>query len=181
MISPQNAIALGTDNIRDGDAVPAAIVGQLTNHCVSVDTEISVIFAYPQWRWCPIGAMQSYVAYTTRLDNLDAAAYANARSGPDRVLRQVNSTIDERNPIWDPPAAMLSLLCHFKEIYAAGQWQALARSPIDVAAPARNAPQRRTRCRSDPGSPSSGGAGRPRLWSADPPPRAPRDAVRARR
>ena len=129
VISPQNAIALGTANIRDGDAVPAAIVGRLTNHCVSVDTEISVIFAYPQWRWCPIGAMQSYVAYTTRLDNLDAAAYANARSGPDRVLRQVNSTIDERNPIWDSPAAMLSLLCHFKEIYAAGQWQALARIP----------------------------------------------------
>lgn len=130
VISPQNAIAVGAANIRNADAVPPAIVGQLANHCVNVDpVEISVIFAYPKWRWCPIGAMQSYSAYTTRLDNLDAAAYANARSGPDRVLRELNSTLDGRNPTWDSPAAMLSLLCHFKEIYAAGQWQALARIP----------------------------------------------------
>jgi hypothetical protein len=73
--------------------------------------------------------MQSYAAYTTKLDNLDAAGYASARSGPDRVLRQASAAIDGRNPAWESPAAMLSLLCHFREIQAVGPWQALARIP----------------------------------------------------
>ena len=37
--------------------------------------------------------------------------------------------IDARNPAWESPAAMLSLLCHFKEIGRGGNWQALARIP----------------------------------------------------
>jgi hypothetical protein len=130
VISPQSAIASGVANIRLGEAVPAAIVDELNNHCVDAEpVAISAIFAYPKWRWCPIGVLQSYTAYTPQLDNLDEAGFANARSGPDRVLRQVNSAIDGRNPTWDSPAAMLSMLCHFKEIGRGGQWQALARIP----------------------------------------------------
>jgi hypothetical protein len=127
--SPQGAIASDTHNLALIEAVPLAIVGSLDNHCVDTEpAEVSAIFAYPHWRWCPIGVMQSYAAYTTKLDNLDAAGYANARRGPDRVLRQ-NAAIDGRNPTWESPAAMLSLLCHFKEIGRGGQWQALARIP----------------------------------------------------
>ena len=130
MISPQPAIAVGRSEIAIADGVPPAIVDNLNGHCVNAEpVEVSAIFAHPAWRWCPVGVMQSYAAYTTQLDNLDAAGYANARSGPDRVLRQVNATIDGRNPTWESPAAMLSLLCHFKEISRGGQWQALARIP----------------------------------------------------
>jgi hypothetical protein len=127
--SPQGAIASDTLNLQLAEAVPLAIVGDLDNHCVDTEpVEVSAIVAYPLWRWCPIGVMQSYAAYTTKLDNLDAAGYADARRGPDRVLRQ-NTAIDGRNPTWESPAAMLSLLCHFREIGRGGQWQALARIP----------------------------------------------------
>ena len=125
--SPHAAITSDTHALQLVEAVPAAIVGDLDNHCVNTEpVEVSAIVAYPHWRWCPIGVMQSYAAYTTKLDHLDAAGYANARSGPDRVLRQ-NAAIDGRNPTWESPAAMLSLLCHFEEIGRGGQWQALAR------------------------------------------------------
>jgi hypothetical protein len=130
MFSPQPAIDAGRNNIEAIDGVSPSIVGAFNGHCVNAEpVEVSAIFAFPSWRWCPIGAMQSYSAYTTELDNLDAAGYANAHSGPDRVLRQVDATIDGRNPTWESPAAMLSLLCHFKEIGRGGQWQALARIP----------------------------------------------------
>jgi hypothetical protein len=133
--SPQAAIAADTHDLQLVEAVPLAIVGDLDNHCVNTEpVEVSAILAYPQWRWCPIGVMQSYAAYTTELDNLDAAGYANARTGPDRVLRQ-NAAIDGRNPTWESPAAMLSLLCHFKEIGRGGQWQALARIPDRCGTP----------------------------------------------
>ena len=77
--------------------MPPAIVDALNGHCVDVDpVEIAVIWAYPQWRWCPVGVMQSYAAYTPSLDRLDAAGFANARTGPDRVLREAD--VDDRRP-----------------------------------------------------------------------------------
>jgi hypothetical protein len=129
MTSPGTTIERGRRTIEQEDAVPPSIVAAFDGHCVNAEpVEIAAIFAYRSWRWCPIGAMQSYLAYTTELDNLDAAGYANAHTGPDRVLRQGGAS-DGRNAIWESPAAMLALLCHFKEIGRGGQWQALARIP----------------------------------------------------
>jgi hypothetical protein len=130
MLAPWATIARGRRQITREDGVPPAIVAAFAGHCVNAEpVEVAAIFAFPQWRWCPIGALQSYAAYTTELDDLDAAGYANARTGPDRVLREFNATIDGRNPTWESPAAMLSLLCHFTEIGRGGKWQALARIP----------------------------------------------------
>lgn len=111
------------------DALPPSMLAAVRGpHCVTVEpTEIAVVWLYGL-RWCPLPALQSYNAYTARLDHLDAGAYADARHGPDRVLRQ-DSTVDGRNPTWESPAAMLSLLCHFGELTRAGNWQLLARIP----------------------------------------------------
>jgi len=128
VFSPASAIAQGRSYIQSFENVPPALVNALGGHCVDVEpVEISVVWAYPQWRWCPVGVMQTYAAYTPSLDRLDAAGLANARSGPDRVLRQYDVTIDGRSPSWESPAAMLSLLCNFKEVGRGGSWQVLAR------------------------------------------------------
>jgi hypothetical protein len=128
VFSPAGAIAQGRTAIEAYDNVPPGIVSALGGHCVDVDpVEIAVIWAYPRWNWCPVGVLQSYAAYTPSLDRLDAAAFANARTGPDRVLRESSVQIDGRNPAWESPAATLSLLCHFTEIARGGNWQALAR------------------------------------------------------
>jgi len=115
--------------VKQTDVLPAPVLAAVRGHCVTVEpTEIAVIWAY-QLRWCPLPALQSYNAYTSRLDHLDAAAYANAGGGPDRVLRTLPAAIDGRNPTWESPAAMLSLLCHFREVARGAEWQALARVP----------------------------------------------------
>jgi SGNH hydrolase-like domain, acetyltransferase AlgX len=136
VLHPDTLIAEGRKDVRDADGVPPSIVRALRGHCVNAEPdEIAAVWAHPAWRWCPLPVFQSYTAYTPHLDRLNAAAYADARHGPDRVLRQVDSEIDESNPIWESPAAMLSLLCHFTEIAQEGEWQALARVPNRCGAP----------------------------------------------
>jgi hypothetical protein len=129
-LEPGALIREGRGGVRRDDAVPKRIGQALRGHCVDAEpVEIAAVWAHPRWRWCPLPVFQSYSAYTPRLDRLNAAAYAGARHGPDRVLRQITQTIDGRNPTWESPLAMLSLLCHFTEIAHGGEWQALARVP----------------------------------------------------
>jgi hypothetical protein len=130
VMHPAALIAEGRTGVGRDDAVTATMARTLRGHCVNAEPdEIAAVWAHPQWRWCPLPVFQSYSAYTTRLDQLNAAAYADARHGPDRVLRQVKQAIDGRNPTWESPAAMLSLLCHFTEIEHTETWQILARVP----------------------------------------------------
>jgi hypothetical protein len=136
VLHPAALIAEGRAGVKRDDAIPTAMAQSLHGHCVSAEPdEIAAVWAHPKWRWCPLPVFQSYTAYTPRLDQLNAAAYADARHGPDRVLRQVDQAIDERNPIWESPAAMLSLLCHFTEIEHSGEWQTLARVPDRCGTP----------------------------------------------
>jgi hypothetical protein len=114
--------------VKQADALPGPVLAAVRGHCVTAEpSEIAVIWAY-RLRWCPLPALQSYNANTPRLDHLDAATYASARKGPERVLRRVDA-IDGRNPDWESPAAMLSLLCHFRAVASDDSWQALARIP----------------------------------------------------
>jgi hypothetical protein len=130
VLHPGALIAEGRKGVRAAEEVPPSIARALRGHCVNAEPdEIAAVWAHPAWRWCPLPIFQSYVAYTPRLDRLNAAAYADARHGPDRVLRQVDQAIDGRNPIWESPAAALSMLCHFTEIEQSGEWEALARVP----------------------------------------------------
>jgi hypothetical protein len=130
VLHPGALIAEGRKDVRGADGIPRSIVLALRGHCVTAEPdEIAAVWAHPKWRWCPLPVFQSYAAYTPRLDRLNAAAYADARHGPDRVLRQVDQAIDGQNPIWESPAAALSMLCHFTEIEHSGEWQALARVP----------------------------------------------------
>jgi hypothetical protein len=136
VLSPGALIAQGRADVRRDDSLPAAMAASLRGHCVNTEPdEIAAVWAHPKWRWCPLPVFQSYTAYTPRLDRLNAAAYADPRHGPDRVLRQVDQAIDTRNPIWESPAAMLSLLCHFTEVAHSGEWQTLARVPNRCGAP----------------------------------------------
>jgi SGNH hydrolase-like domain, acetyltransferase AlgX len=130
VLHPAAAIAEGRKDVRREVAVPPTMARALRGHCVTSEPdEIVAVWAHPMWRWCPLPIFQSYTAYTPRLDRLNAAAYADARHGPDRVLRQVDQAIDGRNPTWESPAAMLSLLCHFAELEHSQAWQTLARVP----------------------------------------------------
>ena len=118
----------GRATIESVDNVPPGVLAALKGRCVNAEPiEVAAVWAYGL-DWCPLPALQSYGAYTSRLDQLDAARYADPEKGPDGVIR-TDFAIDERLPAWESPAAMLALLCNFKSAADGGGWQALVRVP----------------------------------------------------
>ncbi len=113
------------------------ILGLIGEHTVHIDPwEIGVIWAYGL-DWRPLPDFQDYSAYTSKLDHLNARALSTP-SGPQRILRQnaklfipniPDSSIDGRYSAWDPPAATLAMLCHYRAVYTTERWQVLDRVP----------------------------------------------------
>jgi hypothetical protein len=113
------------------------ILTALTGETVHVDPwETAVLAAYPDLRWRPVPVFQSYSAYTSRLDELNAAAL-RSDDAPGRILREgevalndtsrrVPVTIDGRYHWFDAPAAMLETFCRYDEVAATKRWEVLA-------------------------------------------------------
>jgi hypothetical protein len=113
------------------------ILGLIGDRPVHIDPwEISVIWAY-RLNWRPLPVVQDYSAFTPALDHLNARALSTPK-GPSRILRQnaklfipniPDSSIDGRYSAWDPPAATLAMLCHYRAAYTTERWQVLDRVP----------------------------------------------------
>ena len=111
-----------------GDTLPAAVVTALAGHTLAAETlEDGITFAYPGLRWDPEPVLQSYSAYTSYLDKLDARFLSSPRA-PERILYQP-VTINDRDPWWEPPATLEAMYCHYREIGPVGHWLLLARIP----------------------------------------------------
>ncbi|MGI8807722.1 MAG: hypothetical protein ACR2KK_07770 [Acidimicrobiales bacterium] len=110
---------------RSYDLAPATLAA-LAGRTVHVRPwEASVAWAYPELRWKPVPVFQEYSAYTAGLDHRNAAFLAGP-SGPERVLTE-QETVDLRNPDWDSPAAVVALVCHYRELAVQARWQVLGR------------------------------------------------------
>ena len=122
-------VAAGKAGIRAVDYAPSpAVIGALRGRCVHAEpVEVSALWG-EDLDWCPLPAFQSYTAYTSRLDQLNADRYADPERGPDGVLRGAFA-VDTRHPAWESPKAMLALLCNFAEVERDDVWQALVRIP----------------------------------------------------
>jgi hypothetical protein len=72
--------------------------------------EVSIAYAY-DLNWAPRPVFQSFVAYTEKLDLLNAG-YFQGNGAPDRILYAYQS-IDERYPIFDEPATFSTVLYHY--------------------------------------------------------------------
>jgi hypothetical protein len=104
--------------------------------------ETAVAWAY-DFPWNPLPVFQNYSAYTTGLDDLNAAA-VESPDGPARILRENPQLVfaqfktldlDDRYVGWDPPAQQLAELCHFTTLAATQRWLALGRTADRCAAP----------------------------------------------
>jgi hypothetical protein len=123
----QEAVAREQARINGGALAPG-LVSSLQGYSVANATyEDSLAVAYPQLRWDPLPVLQSYSAYTTYLDDLDASFLSSGRA-PQRLLYEP-ATIDLRDPYWDPPATLEAMYCHYNQIGISEQWQVLARVP----------------------------------------------------
>ena len=110
-----------------------AQVSVLSGRSVHIDPwEASVAWAYPGIRWDPAPVFQSYAAYTTSLDRLNASFLDSPRA-PEFILRQ-NAAIDGRDSRWESPGYMVAMACHYEQV-SAGTWQVLQRVPDRCGGP----------------------------------------------
>jgi hypothetical protein len=115
-------------------SLPPALLGAMTGQTVHFDPwEAALAWAYPQLRWDPAPVFQSYDAYTSHLDDVNASFLA----GPDAprfILRQ-DAALDNRNPRWESPRYMLEMMCRYREVMVSGAWQLLQRGPDRCGTP----------------------------------------------
>lgn len=103
-----------------------SIVSVLRGHTIHIRPwETGIAWAYPEFRWRPVPVFQEYSAYTAGLDDIDAA-FLRSPDAPERILTQPLA-IDIRNPDWESPAAMVAIVCHYRELLADHPWQVLGR------------------------------------------------------
>jgi len=100
--------------------------------------EAGVAWAY-DLDWDPLPVFQQYSAFTSRLDELNAAKLEGA-SAPDLILWE-NTTvfdpatinfpgaIDARWPAFESPDQMVAMLCHYRAVQSSEAWAILRHSP----------------------------------------------------
>jgi hypothetical protein len=131
----RTAVTATRDELRAAFGLDEQIVAQLRGKTVAVDPwDAAIGFAYPEIVWSPVPSLQSYVAFTERLD-LANAAFLRSPRAPERILRSsslpeggVLRPLDGRNPWYESPAAMLESLCRYSDIVAVNRWEVLGRT-----------------------------------------------------
>jgi hypothetical protein len=115
------------DAIKAAFPVPPALLAIVADHTTAV---LPVLIA-PAWayhlRWRPLPVFQPYATLSSRLDDLNRR-FVLGRDAPERILWHVPGTIDGRNPQFDSPAAMVAILCRYRQAASAGAWQVLTRA-----------------------------------------------------
>jgi hypothetical protein len=128
--------------LRDIYELPADVLGSIGDRSLHIDPwEAGVAQAYPDLHWEPVPVFQSYSAYTTVLDELNADRLRRD-DRPERILREFTPwtflgvapppgirtlahTIDGRFYWFESPSATLERLCRYEELVAGDRWQVL--------------------------------------------------------
>ncbi len=128
--------------LREELALPADVLAAVAGQTVHIDQwQTIAAFAYPEMRWLPLPIFQSYSAYTTALDEINADRLRSA-AAPTRILRERFDDLDgtpyavDRRFVWfESPAAMLETFCRYEELAANDRWQVLGRTTRSCGAP----------------------------------------------
>ncbi len=89
--------------------------------------ELSLAWAYGL-RFDPIPVLQSYSAYTSALDGVDAR-FLESSAAPQRILLQAWSGIDNRVPSFDQGLTNRTMLCRYRLMRLAPPLAVLGRAP----------------------------------------------------
>ncbi|HTX45769.1 MAG TPA: hypothetical protein VMD48_05820 [Solirubrobacteraceae bacterium] len=120
-------VAAGRAQIESAEPITPEALSLLRAHTVDVwPSEIALAWAYGL-DWDPLPVLQSYSAYTTALDELDAASLASSHA-PQRILfvGGPDSDADNRVVSFDEGITSRGILCRYREIYASGDMAVLA-------------------------------------------------------
>lgn len=109
--------------------VPAVVLDRLRGHTVHVDPwDAAVVSAY-RLPWRPLPVLQSYSAYTSTLDERNAAFLGSGKA-PERILRRNTSEeVNGRDHSLEAPATYRGILCNYRQLLATPDWQVLAHDP----------------------------------------------------
>lgn len=109
-------------------------LAELTGHTVDVIPSEQGILWANKLRWSPVPVFELYYALTPGLDERNAEALESARA-PERLLRNLSPPINERNNLFDSPAAQRSMLCHYTAISTTAAYEVLGRVPNRCGSP----------------------------------------------
>jgi len=104
------------------------LVSTLRHDDVDADPQmIAAVWAYGL-RWRPVPVSQTYAAYTSSLDRLNAESLLRS-DGPDAVIRQQLPYIAIWHfPAWESPNYMVTLTCNYEMTAETKYWQVLKRT-----------------------------------------------------
>ncbi|MDQ1552009.1 MAG: hypothetical protein QOD50_1431 [Actinomycetota bacterium] len=114
--------------------VPTAVLAAIGDQPVHIDPDDANVGWVYSLNWDPVPVFQSYSAYTPELDELNSATLT-APKGPRAVLRAPLFAIDGRNPMWDSPSYIRTLVCNYLPSVTTAKWQLLERSTSRCGAP----------------------------------------------
>ena len=115
------------DSIRKSLPLSEKSIDYLQNKSVDIfPWEISLAYAY-DLIWRPRPVFQSYSAYTSKLDLLNARHFEE-NNIPERIIYS-NMSIDGRYPVFDEPATFQRLLCRYAFHHKDGEFIILGRTP----------------------------------------------------
>jgi hypothetical protein len=118
----------GRASIRATEPISPTMLSKLRGHTVAVvPFDLDLAWAY-NLKFDPIPVLQSYSAYTTALDALDAAFLTSSRA-PQRILYEGPATLDGRIGVFDQGQTYRTMLCHYRVIDSMGPLEVLARVP----------------------------------------------------
>ncbi len=108
----------------------------LSGHTMAVEPwEDIIAWALPGAKWDPEPVLQSYSAFTSYTDRLDAG-FLSSGAAPQRLLYWHHRFgFAGRDPDMDPPATTVAVYCHYVQLAVAGRWQVLQRVPDRCGAP----------------------------------------------
>jgi hypothetical protein len=116
-------------DMRDSYALDEATLRAIRGRTVHIaPVEAAIAWAYPELKWKPLPVIQSYSAYTRRLDRLNAELLESDEA-PEFILRYPGSTIDGRHPSLEAPLSILAMYCRYAHVLAGPQWHVLQHSP----------------------------------------------------
>jgi hypothetical protein len=129
-----STIAEGRRLIEGEYPIDPATLSLLRGHTVHVlPFQASVAWAY-RLDWRPLPLFQSYAAYTSTLDQVDADALASARA-PQRILRNRDRETDHKLEPFDQGTTTRAILCRYQELRTTSEWQVLGLGPDRCQAP----------------------------------------------
>lgn len=136
-VTPSRRAAIlqrGRAAVQVAEPVDPTTLAMLRGHTVAVfPMDQAIAWAYGL-NWDPVPVLQSYGAYTSGLDALDASFLSSSRA-PQRILFEGTPGVDARIGAFDEGQTLRTMFCHYRAIRETKSFALLARTANRCTSP----------------------------------------------